>query len=65
MWGKERERKWGKRLLKCQGCLAFDKEEFEWMPDMAVGDGVNIILLWHIIELKFVLKNLIYLIYMN
>ena len=39
---RERERRWRWRLLKCQECLAFDKEEFEWMPDIAVGDSVKI-----------------------
>jgi hypothetical protein len=40
--GEKRERKWGWRLLKCQECLAFDEEEFEWMPDMSVGYSVKI-----------------------
>lgn len=38
--GEKREKVGGRRLLNCQGCLAFDEEEFEWAPGMSVGYGV-------------------------
>ena len=43
---REREREWVRRLLKCQKCLDFDEEEFEWVPDMGVGDSELILLFY-------------------
>ena len=59
-FGRERESVWGRKLLNCQVCWLFDKAEFEWVPDMGVGEGVLILLFYTAkgCEILF-LKNLV------